>query len=413
MKLQRCRFFPDISFSKLHPVFQLFRFEVHLRITDETGQHIQHMGTAANPSDSFLFSSLFDGDSGVMVGGSGHLSNFCGDMGDPFTGKNTTEALLSSLRAEELCCGLVDEFVSRTSGKEDGMFGPQSSWKMGFTSDWNIFGSSSDGSCHKSSSEEERSSPWSSEEDQNVTEFDSEDSRKLWDSLSRSSDPYNPFFFSACISTNTERQNTEPDLMPVSETSMEILGSGNPGGRCTWVSRSDSETSWSSDGSTLDEDTEQLLEFFTNSDPYNPLCFTACTSTSPPNAATSASLPALPPIESSPLPSSEDDEEAQLWKSLCIQDDPYHPLNFKAHLQSSAKTTTSPTASCGGQHPLMSDQKVAKAKNKPHLPERHFKHQHPETTMVPWTRPRTTGRKDNKAGSTHKKVFSQLHDRNC
>lgn len=413
----------------------MFRFEVHVRITDETGQHIQHMSTASNPSESFLFSSLFDGDGGVMVGGSGPLSNFCSEVGDPFTGKSPAKALLSSLRADELCCELVDDFVSRTSGKEDGLFlGHQSGWKMGFPGDWNIFVSSSDGSssgdtCHKSServsSEEERSSQWSSEEDQNVVEFDSEESKALWESLSKSSDPYNPFFFSACISTNTsmgKRDSSETDLRSVSKASEDMLN--------IWVSRSDSESSWSgsdASGPNMDEESERLLEFFSSPDPYNPMCFTACTISGTTASKQQAWLPAPPhksdtdteETENSFPPSSEDDEEERLWKSLCPKDDPYHPLNFQARLHSSPTTTA--------QFPAASDAHLTKnpptkgkkyeeetktAKkpraSKPPLPERALKHHsHPDHTLVPWKRPEPAGKKENKTGTTQKKVIIQ------
>ena len=446
----------------------MFRFEVHVRITDETGQH---MTTTTNPTESFLFSSLFDGDNGVMVGSSNPLSNFCADVGDPFAGKSTAEALLSSLRADDLCCGLVDDFVSRTAVKEEGIFlGHQSTWKVGFPGDWNIFvsggdGSSSNEACHKTSetvfkpdfaeenifrqdtSEEERSPHWSSEEDQSVVEFDSEESRVLWESLSKSSDPYNPFFFSACISTNTNmgkskskaRDSSDTDLMPVRKANEEMM---RPRGLNIWVSRSDSESSWaSSDSSSPDidrEESESLWDFFSSpADPYNPMCFTACTVSSKPlqNTTTTttvskeqASLPA--PLsksdtdteekESSLSPSSDDDdEEEQLSRSLCLKDDPYHPLNFKACIQSSP--TTQPE-----EKPDTLDVKDVKAKktenesrtpqntraNKPSLRERGLKHHsHSDKTLVPWKRPGQIaqsppeGPRESKASTTPKKVI--------
>ncbi|KAM3610127.1 uncharacterized protein V6R79_025800 [Siganus canaliculatus] len=433
---EQLRLLVQVIYYTFMSVFQMFRFEVHVRITDETGQPIQHMSTTTNPSDSFLFSSLFDGDNGVMVGGSNPLSNFCADVGDPFAGKSTAEALLSSLR--------VDDFMSRTSGKEDGIFlGHQSSWKMGFPGDWNIFVSSSDtssssDSCHRSSesvfkqrdmgfkqdtSEEERSCHWSSEEDQNVAEFDSEESKALWESLSNSSDPYNPFFFSACISTNTKMgkaksEASDTDVVSVSKAGEELLG---PRGLNIWVSRSDSESSWSSwassDGSSpdIDEENERLLEFFSSPDPYNPMCFTACTSSNtPPQTSTStvskrrASLPAPPSTEdkeSSITPSSEDDEEEQLWKSLSPTDDPYHPLNFQACLQSSSHT----------KNPLTTSKKQTKTPDrsqvtKPSLAERPLKqHSHPDKTLVPWRRPEQTPsplprKKQSRASASPKKV---------
>lgn len=438
----------------------MFRFEVHVRITDETGQHIQHMTTTANTSESFLFSSLFDGDNTVMVGGSNPLSNFCADVGDPFNSKSTAEALLSSFRADDLCCGLVDDYMTRTTtGKEDGIFlGHPSSWNMGFPGDWNIFVSSSDCSgssdtCHKNgeklskqdiskekvfrqdTSEEERSCHWSSEEDQNVVEFDSEESKALWESLSKSSDPYNPFFFSACISTtstsmgksNSERRDsTDTDIMSVSKASEEVLG---PRGLNIWVSRSDSESSWSSwassDCSSPDidrEESERLLDFFScSNDPYNPMCFTACTvSSKPPQTSTKqqASLPA--PLSKSdtdteekessfPPFSSEDDDEEQLWRSLCQKDDPYHPLNFQAHLRSSSTTTLQSEEGAEKETRKTTPQKCRPTK--PILPERRLKHHsHPNKIVVPWKRPEQTSgsapeeKKESKASTTQKKV---------
>ncbi|XP_068452716.1 protein phosphatase 1 regulatory subunit 15B isoform X2 [Clinocottus analis] len=423
----------------------MFRFEVHVRITDETGQHIQHMTTAANPSDSFLFSSLFDGD---------NRANPLSNLGDSFAGKSPTEALLSTLRADELCCGLVDDFVS---GKDDAIFlGHQSGWKMGFPGDWNIFVSSSDSSndgCHKTSdrvfkqeaSDEERSFHWSSEEDQNVVEFDSEESKALWESLSKSSDPYNPFFFSACISTNTNMGRSEGkateangDLTSPCKAVEEVAAALN-----VWVSRSDSESSWSSwassEGSSpdMDEESERLLEFFScPDDPYNPMCFTARTfSSAPPQTAAAkrhASLPA-PPSKSDteekessfpPSSSEDDDEEEKLWTSLGQKDDPYHPLNFQACLQSSPiAAATPPPTPPSGENP--SGRGVRRTLNppekceeefetpekprttKPSLPERKVKrHSHPEKTLVPWKRTGQTQRPlpEEKTSSPHKQV---------
>ncbi|KAF7654880.1 hypothetical protein LDENG_00063610 [Lucifuga dentata] len=478
---EQLRLLVQVIYYTFMSVFQMFRFEVHVRITDETGQHIQHMSTATNTTESFLFSSLFDGDNRVMVGGSNPLSNFCTEVGDPFPGTSTAEALLSSLHADDLCCGLVDDLVSRTAGKEDGIFlGHQSSWKMGFPGDWNIFVSSTDSSgtddtCHMSAekvfkqdiskdkvlkrdiSEEEKSSHWSSEEDQNVIEFDSEESKALWESLSKSSDPYNPFFFSACISTNANmgksqteaRDSSDADCVSVRKAGEDLLG---PRGLNIWISRSDSECSWgSSDGSCADldkEESERLWEFFSSpGDPYNPMSFTACTvsnaspqtpaaTLSHPQGVQQASLPApaaksdtdTEEKESSIPASSEDDEEEQLWKSLCRNDDPYHPLNFQACLQSPPATTVQPgrdpDALCIQTKqipPTLSkkqekDAAIPRRRSrtpKPTLPERQIKHHsHPDQVQVPWKRPgRSSGSlpKEKQASNTQKKVrFSPL-----
>ncbi|XP_076027487.1 uncharacterized protein LOC143016838 [Genypterus blacodes] len=445
---EQLRLLVQVIYYTFVSVFQMFRFEVHVRITDETGQHI-NMATATNPTESFLFSSLFDGDNGVMVGGSNPLSNFCGEVGDPFPGTSTAEALLSSLRADDLCCGLVDDFVSRTGGKDDGIFlGHQSNWKMGFPGDWNIFVSSTDGPAaekdkvfNQDISEEERSFTWSSEEDQNIVEFDSEESKALWESLSKSSDPYNPFFFSACISTNTNmgkskseaRDSSDTDGVPVSKTDQDLLG---PRGLNALVSRSDSESSWgSSDGSSADldkEENERLWEFFSCAeDPYNPMCFTAATlSSASPHTTTTTTPHSLRPQHASlPAPSSrsdtdteeressvapsEDDEEEHLWKSLCQSNDPYHPLNFRAHLQSSPATTQSPPARDPNPHAATPARVTP---TKPALPERRIKrHTHRDQTLRPWRRParpsETAPRetKRHQAGGDQRKVsFSPL-----
>ncbi|XP_057692811.1 protein phosphatase 1 regulatory subunit 15B [Corythoichthys intestinalis] len=89
-----------------------------------------------------------------------------------------------------------------------------------------------------------------------------------------------------------------------------------------WVRRSDSDTSWSSsEVSAADlEENERLLEFFSRpDDPYNPMCFTACT------------ISKAPMCTDVHLTPSSNDEEA-LWRSLDQKDDPYHPLNFQAPL---------------------------------------------------------------------------------
>ncbi|KAM4733370.1 uncharacterized protein FYW61_006841 [Anableps anableps] len=447
---EQLRLLVQVIYYTFISVFQMFRFEVHVRITDETGEHIQHMGTTSNTSESFLFSSLFDGENGVMVGASNPLSNFCTDVGDPFAGKSTAEALLSTLRADDLCCGLVDDFVSRTGGKEEGiLLGHQSTWKMGFPGDWNIFVSSSDScsssdtclrSCEKvfkpkekvfkqETSEEDRSSQWSSEEEQNVVEFESEESKELWESLSKSSDPYNPFFFSACISTNSDMGKSKCDIKTSSDSDLkaseEMLGSPRLN---MWVCRSDSESSWAgSECSSPDidkEESDKLWEFFsTPEDPYNPMYFTASTTSSPPlktkcpSVCKQASLPAPPPKsdteteKQSSFPPSEDDEEELIWKSLGQKDDPYHPLNFKACLQSSS---TSPRPN--DPNPPAKTKKQIKTSeksraDKPALPDRKLKqHCHPDLRLVPWKRPKQTsqlppeGMMENMASTRQKKV---------
>lgn len=312
------------------PVFQMFRFEVHLRITDESGQPIQHM----DPPNSFLFSSLFDGDNSMMVGGS-H--------------SDSAEALLSSLSGEELCRGLVDDLVSRTSGKDSG-------WKVDFHGDWSLFSSSGD-----------TSPQWSSEDDQNQTELDCEESRDLWESLSSCSDPYNPLFFSASFSTGScTAAKAEP---------AKVL-----------VSRSDSEVSWSgSDSSGLNEESQKLLELFTSADPYNPMCFTA-----------SIGLETLRPCANTEEDDDEEEEEQEQQQDKENEEGedeeeewPWNPLYLH-----SAPPANTPLKNCVQiQGKTLSDRKsrLSKAKSS--------HHSHPEQTRVPWKKSGAEESKESDTGS--------------
>lgn len=434
---EQLRLLVQVIYYTFISVFQMFRFEVHVRITDETGEHIQHMGTASSAPESFLFSSLFDGDNGVMVGGSNPLSSFCADVGDTFAGKATSEALLSSLCADDLCCGLVDDFVSRAGANEEGiLLGHQSTWKMGFPGDWNIFVSgggdgSSDAclrSCDKAfkpkekvskqeTAEESRSSQWSSEEEQNVVEFESEESKELWESLSKSSDPYNPFFFSACISTNPDMGKSKSDIKTSGDSDLKAGGeTPGPPRLNMWVCRSDSESSWAgSECSSSDvdkEESDKLWEFFSSpADPYNPLCFAAGPTTTTSSVCKQASLPAPPPNpnagsarQSYSPPSEGDDDEELIWRSLGQKADPYHPLNFQACLQSS------PTPLKPSDPKTQNSASKKSRAAKPALPDRKLKqHRHPDKRLVPWKRPEQTSPlrpdgKKNKTSSRQKKV---------
>ena len=451
-------FKPFLHLLLVFTVFQLLRFEVHVRITDETGQHIQHMSTTANPAESFLFSSLFDGDNGVMVGGSNPLSEFCSDVGDPFAGTSTAEALLSSLCADDLCCGLMDDFVSRTAGKEEGIF-------LGFGGDWNVFVSSSDSSSsnetgHKrrenffrqdlsktkrsvkrEPSEEDRSSDCGSEEDQNKVEFDSEESKALWESLSKSSDPYNPLFFSACISTNTgmgksktqARDGSDSDFMSVSKTSEKTLG---PLGLKFWASRSDSESSWaSSEDSSPDvdkEESERLWEFFSSpADPYNPMCFTACTvgnkslqTTSTP--VSKAQAPFLhPPPSQTPMRRAALLLHPRMMKmSSCgnlsarrkirstlltfrlasrAQQQQHSSLR---KVQMHLKSTTQKNSPTKSKKCKKDSKTLRRSSSKPSLPDRlsgREHHPHQDKTLVPWKR----------AGKTHQSPAEERKESNA
>lgn len=320
-----------------------------MRITDESGQHIQHM----DPPNSFLFSSLFDGD--MVVGGS-H--------------PDSAEALLSSLRSEELCRGLVDDLVSRTSGKESG-------WKVDFHGDWSLFSSSGD-----------TSPQWSSEDDQNQTELDCEDSRALWESLSSCSDPYNPLFFSASFSTSSRSVETEPD---------KVL-----------VSRSDSEVSWSgSDSSGLNEESEKLLEFFNSADPYNPMCFTASVSSTvqqQSHTREGTRMEVLRPFADEEEDEEDEDEEEGEEEQFEQQHDgeeeedlPWNPLYL--HNATPANTPLKNCVNSQGKNLYDRKPRPTKAKSQ--------HHSHSRQTRVPWKKPRAEESKGS-ASSPQKQVSRHL-----
>lgn len=373
-------------------VFQMFRFEVHVRITDDPSG-------ATDPGEPFLFS----------------------DPSEPFLFPDPTEALLSTLRGED-GEGAIYIGHKRPAG-----------WAS--VGDWNFFVSSSEARC---SSDEERSaaSCWSSEEEH--LEFDCDESKALWESLSRSGDPYDPFCFTACITTHskafwgTEATPTDTnrgraksqsctgaqkvESEEESKESWETESRASPSpcekresdeSEASWdsespsadspaldredsvlvgrfwesssaesseaedsphagalVKRSDSEVSWSSDNSENSENLEEnqlLWDMFTKQeDPYNPLCF---------SVTCRAQEEAL---------WSRAQEEA-LWSDLSKEHDPYHPLNFSAlepreerHTErESAKSQRKRTGRRRGEKPKLTPRRVQR-------------HSHPQVQLRPW-----------------------------
>ncbi|XP_064786477.1 uncharacterized protein LOC135509610 isoform X1 [Oncorhynchus masou masou] len=364
------------------------------------------------------------------------------------SGNSHTGAFLSSLQAEAMCCRLVDDFVSHARMDSDyGLcLGHHPSWKLGFPSDCNLLVSSAD--CSSSldemshnnkekvfdfktkhdTTEDDLSVYWGKEDDRNMGAFDSEDSKALCESLAISSDPYNPFSFPSCNSSCSNMEETKNEDQ-VGGGGLDCNLSSRPGeelqeslgGLNIWTSRSDSESSWgSSDDSCADldeEESDRLWALFTSPvDPYNPLCFTASVASSVPHTdktlthsqeADRASVLTSCSFDSeTPGPSSsEDDTEEQLLRSCSQNEDPYHPLNFRACLQSSPTTTDPPAFSTGDPltpqtcptqtPPGQGKQRGVVAKSlqttrhtKPCLPKRPLKqHCHPATTLVPWRRP--------------------------
>ncbi|XP_055790716.1 protein phosphatase 1 regulatory subunit 15B-like [Salvelinus fontinalis] len=365
------------------------------------------------------------------------------------SGNSHTGAFLSSLQAEAMYCSLVDDFVSHARMDSDyGLYlGHHPSWKLGFPGDCNLLVSSTD--CSSSldemsrnnkekafdfktkhdTTEDDLSVYWGKEDDRNRGAFDSEDSKALCESLAISSDPYKPFSFPLCNSSCSNMGETKSEdqfgggldcnlSSRPGEELQETLGGLN-----IWTSRSDSESSWgSSDGSCADldeEESERLWELFTSPvDPYNPLCFTASVASSVPHtdktlthsqeaerASVLTSCSSDIVDSETPGPSSSDDTEEQLWRSCSQNEDHYHPLNFRACLQSSPTTTEPPAFSTGDPltpqtcptqtPPGQGKQRDVVAKSfqttrhtKPCLPKRQLnQHDHPATTLVPWRRP--------------------------
>ncbi|XP_055029434.2 uncharacterized protein [Misgurnus anguillicaudatus] len=366
-------------------VFQMFRFEVHLRITDETGQHIQHMTSGSgDPSDSFLLSSLFENNKNIVGG-----AKF---GGDPFDVSSHSRAVLSSLVNEELCCSLVDDFVSHATecltDNEDLYIGDHSVWKHGY--DWGVLGSS-ERKCGESSC---------------------------------------PLTFTACVSGFSSKEIVKHEKPSVDKESCgssaeDVQGPCQP----QPVSHlSDSEFSWgSTDSSCLEgekEDNDRLWELLTKStDPYHPMHFTACMSSVVTNKSKAEVISKQVQKVESPTPSnstvstgsdsskqaSEDEEEA-LWKSLSQNDDPYHPLNFRAPLQSSSVLSKHSDSTNTQNKTFKKPSRHSKPPLLQRKVSRHCCHKSSSETLsvVPWRR--NVGRADGqKKGPTLKKVkFSPI-----
>lgn len=267
---------------------------MHLRITDDAGEHIQHMTNVSSDStDGFLLSSLFESNRNVVVAGSSPLSKFTSDS---FDLNAHSKSVLSTLVNDDLCCSLVDDFVCRATGclteDEDICVGDQYGWKHSF--DWNF----------RTSSERQYT---------------------------------NDSSFTNCLSSLFANEIQKQDDCC---TGLECNTSK--------ISGPDSDLSWgSSDGSCTDgerQESDRLWELLTRSnDPYHPLHFTACLSSAISDQqrkqCTSLSVGVSSCSESSEQENTgannSEDEEETLWKSLSRDDDPYYPLNFRAPIKSS------------------------------------------------------------------------------
>lgn len=349
----------------------MFRFEVHLRITDDTGEHIQHMTNAHGDSEGFLLSSLFDNNKNVVVAGPSHLSRF---NKDHLNLNSHSRSVLSSFVNDDICYSLVDNIVSCATeclnDNEDSCVGEQFGWKHRF--DWNFH---------------------------------------------TGLDKVNEENVQSVYGKEVQKQN---DCCTDLDFNLSKI-------KCK-IQNSDSEFSWgSSDSSSIDreqEDNDGLWDLLRcTSDPYHPLHFTACMSSAVANRQRTQSGQQRKEFTSTPSSvsccsdsseqgnretvNSEDEEEA-LWKSLSWDDDPYHPLNFRAPLNSAYAFTDS-----HGKSPKTPRNPISNTGPKPFLMQRQvISHQWPQLCVekpakVPWKRPITKTVKANmtKKNSTIKKVI--------
>lgn len=362
-----------------------------MRITDD-GEHIQHMSsTSRDATDGFLLSSLFENNKN----------------GDPFDLDSHSRSVLSSLVNDELCCSLVDDFVSRAteclSDSEELYIGEPCRWK----NSWNVLTASESGFT----------------------------------------DDICPVAFTARVSSLYQKDyQKQDDLFTRPESNLSGVStedSQRPFHQELRGHSSDSETSWGgSDSSCVEgdrENSDRLWDLLTgSSDPYHPLHFTACVSSAGvaqrraqtgPKAGhetcvstasqSSASLSSDTSEPGSTGTVSSEDEEEALWKSLSLDDDPYHPLNFRAPLHSQAACSTHRHAEqvnlgssyCHKQRPKTSRHLSADGCRKPLLPIRQVAaHQCPQLSVerpskVPWKRPLTRTEDTKKEIPTVKRVI--------
>ncbi|KAJ8396687.1 hypothetical protein AAFF_G00015250 [Aldrovandia affinis] len=423
---EHLRLLLQVVYYSFVAVFQMFRLEVHLRITDETGHHVSASGS---PAESFIISSLFDGNGSVFIPGASSLSK---------RGGSHAGALLSGLRAEDLCLSLVDDFVIRakeglsdSDNDVDLCLGHHPAWARKDPGDWEVrvvdeSERAEEVCCYDGKPEEvaeaiavsepaveQEESFWDEEEEDGGAgeEFNSEESQALWESFMRSSDPYNPLSFSACISTSCREEGGLDEGASSDSSERDSVDSSVEEGTRSKLFRthrldlgrrgSESETSdWdsSSDSGAEEEgeeeeegENERLWELFANpADPYNPFRFTACAASARPAAVgVRAVSPTRVPSGSdtgegdSDRPASSGSEEEELWNSFSQSADPYHPLHFRACLQSSRVARDG-----AGLWALQKSPRASRPK--PRLPKRHVKrHRCLQTPRgpVPWRKP--------------------------
>nr|XP_015193935.1 PREDICTED: protein phosphatase 1 regulatory subunit 15A-like [Lepisosteus oculatus] len=422
---EHLRFLVQVVCCTFWTVFQMCRLEVHLRITDETGHHVQHMGAGGNAGPSFIISSLLDSNSRVVVSGSNHVAlrgaTAC-------AGNSEAGSLISSLQAEDICRSFVDDFVLRAaecfadSVPSDGAIPlPPHSRLDNLAGHCKAFlppERESGEEVYPESVTEEPLTPfpspvvvgnqddsfWDDDDDDDDDGEDAEDSQVLWESFTKLDDPYNLLCFSACISSRSPEDSLKSPPTKAAEAldaKSESSSSGSDTeelrktkiterrqalGRSCQDSGSDWECSSEDDEGDPEENQKLWESFAKSSDPYNPLRFTARAGNSSPKTALCGEKKhsdseeegehdsptfGLDTKEKKPCDelSCNLKESDDLWNSFSQSTDPYHPLHFRACLKTSPPCKQSPRGETSASHV---SQQVDRSK--PELPKRQFKH---------------------------------------
>uniref|UniRef100_W5M566 Protein phosphatase 1, regulatory subunit 15B n=1 Tax=Lepisosteus oculatus TaxID=7918 RepID=W5M566_LEPOC len=339
---EHLRFLVQVVCCTFWTVFQMCRLEVHLRITDETGHHVQHMGAGGNAGPSFIISSLLDSNSRVVVSGSNHVAlrgaTAC-------AGNSEAGSLISSLQAEDICRSFVDDFVLRAaecfadSVPSDGAIPLPPHSRLDNLA----------GHC-KAFLPPERES---GEEvyPESVTE-----------------EPLTPFPSPVVVGNQDDSFCDTEELRKTKITERrQALG------RSCQDSGSDWECSSEDDEGDPEENQKLWESFAKSSDPYNPLRFTARAGNSSPKTALCGEKKHSDSEEEgehdSPTFGLDTKESDDLWNSFSQSTDPYHPLHFRACLKTSPPCKQSPRGETSASHV---SQQVDRSK--PELPKRQFKH---------------------------------------
>ncbi|XP_033913368.3 protein phosphatase 1 regulatory subunit 15B-like isoform X1 [Acipenser ruthenus] len=256
------------------------------------------------------------------------------------------------------------------------------------------------------------------EDESSCQEWDTEENRKLWECFVNAADTYNPFNFSACISSCPQKKQSHPnethclkgearENSSFSSDSEEVAENQNYcfnfGQNCSETETEEDDWDSSSNCSASDqEENNKLWDSFVNpTDPYSPLHFTACTASTSTTQKMSECLnkhtgPVKVPAKkcltlanstkdsgydsqsiSDEESNSEDEDSCEklnkkLWDLFSQSSDPYNLLNFRACLKSCP--TDNKSEDNGVRNETNGTGPVKATSVKPNLPKRHFKH---------------------------------------